>query len=149
MVRSVIFYVTKDFNASTFMEEWRLSGSVIMLHTLQTAFGDKWGSIQQKIIKVKQSLYRPWGFQEVEAPRFQDNRHMKVAGLSALRTGCLYLVLISVRGWVEPRAIVQPEGLCQWKIPVTSLGIEPMTFQLVAQCLNQLRHCVAQNHDVW
>ena len=28
----------------------------------------------------------PWGFQEVEAPIFQDNRHMKVVRLSALRT---------------------------------------------------------------
>jgi hypothetical protein len=32
----------------------------------------------------------PQGFQEVEAPRFQDNRHMKVVRLSALRTGRLY-----------------------------------------------------------
>ena len=43
--------------------------------------------------KVKQScigLDRPWGFQEVEAPRLQDDRHMKVARLSALRTGRLY-----------------------------------------------------------
>ena len=42
----------------------------------------------------KQSQYRPgrsWGFQEVEAPRFQDNRHMKVVRLSAVRTGRLYL----------------------------------------------------------
>jgi hypothetical protein len=29
-------------------------------------------------------------FQEVEAPRFEDNRHMKVASLSALRSGHLY-----------------------------------------------------------
>ena len=29
-------------------------------------------------------------FQEFEAPRFQDNRHMKVVRLSALRTGRLY-----------------------------------------------------------
>ena len=35
-------------------------------------------------------LERPWGFQEVEAPGFQDNWHMKVARLSALHTGCLY-----------------------------------------------------------
>jgi hypothetical protein len=35
-------------------------------------------------------LDRPWGFQEVEAPRFQDNRHIKVVRLSALRTGRLY-----------------------------------------------------------
>jgi len=35
-------------------------------------------------------LDRPRGFQEVEAPRFQDNRHMEVARLSALRTVRLY-----------------------------------------------------------
>jgi hypothetical protein len=37
-------------------------------------------------VKVKLSLYRPretLGFQEVEAPRFQDNRHMRVARFAA------------------------------------------------------------------
>jgi hypothetical protein len=35
-------------------------------------------------------LDRPWGFQGVEAPRFQDNRHTNMVRLSAVRTGRLY-----------------------------------------------------------
>jgi hypothetical protein len=47
-------------------------------------------------IKVKgksiplQAWTDPIGFQEFEAPRFQDSRHMKAVSLSALHTGLLY-----------------------------------------------------------
>jgi hypothetical protein len=58
--------------------------------------------------------------------------------LSALRAGRYlpppppgrFLVLISVRGRVDPRATVRLEGSVQIKNPVTSSGIEPATLPL-------------------
>jgi hypothetical protein len=57
--------------------------------------------------------------------------------LPALHASCpltpgRFLVLISVRGGINPRDIVQLKGLGQLKNPMTSLGIEPATFWLVA-----------------
>jgi hypothetical protein len=36
--------------------------------------------------------------------------------------------------------MVQLEGLSQLKNPMSSSGIEPMTFQFTAQCLNRLHY---------
>jgi hypothetical protein len=65
---------------------------------------------------------------------------MKVARLSALRTGRLYpqemfLVLIFTRGRVDRRAVLRSEGMLL-KDPVTPPGIDPGTVRLAAQRLN-------------
>jgi hypothetical protein len=52
------------------------------------------------------------------------------------------------RFWVNPRALVRPEGLYQRKIPLTPLGIETATSRLIAQCLNQMRHGVPRSFSM-
>jgi hypothetical protein len=71
-------------------------------------------------------LERPWGFQQFEAPRFQDSRHMKVIRLSAVRTGYLYPL-----GNIPARALLKRVGIRaetrfglseKWMSPFKSAG---------------------------
>jgi hypothetical protein len=73
----------------------------------------------------------------LEAPTFVGSRLTHGAEVSLTAPAALYpsgrfLVLISIRGWVDPRAKVRLKGFGQLKRPVTSSGLEPATFRLVA-----------------
>jgi hypothetical protein len=89
------------------------------------------------------------GLSEVEAPKFsrQSAHRWRYSCQPYERpTGPLppwiFLILTSVRDWVDPRAIVRLVGLGQLKNPITSPGIEPEAFRIAAQRLNQPRYRV-------
>ena len=67
----------------------------------------------------------------------------------------IFLILISVRCWVNPRAIVRPKVYVNEKIVIMQSGNEPATIMLVAQRVKQLRHrvlaqlCLLQKRIYW
>jgi hypothetical protein len=93
-----------------------------------------------KIKTTKQSHYRPG-----QAHRFPRGWGSQISRQLGHEGGKVVShtqrpVFIPDRGRLNPRVIVRPEGLCQWKIPLTPSGIEQATFRLVVQCPKEMRH---------
>ena len=139
MCRKILRGDTKVFGVKNFP-----SATSYTINQTQTVLG-----LNPGLRNEKQSHYRPrqalrvpgsWGSQISRQSGHEVGKVVNPTHRPPLPPKEIFLVFVSVRGWVNLRAIVRPEGLCQWKIPMTSSGIEPAIFRLVAQYLNQLRH---------
>ena len=78
---------------------------------------------RQFYIEIKQSCYTPgqalsftggWGSQISRQSKHEGGKFVSHTNRTPLPQE-IFLVLISARGWVKPRARMRPEGLCQWK----------------------------------
>jgi hypothetical protein len=89
---------------------------------------------QKHFLRVKAGGAWGWRPLHLHVPNVMNSGSLNLLEPSGAHQACYgtaFHLLISVRGWVDPRVILQAECLCQRKIPVTSLGIEGATFRLV------------------
>jgi hypothetical protein len=129
LIFSIIFYTQfMPFSNWNTDVKWRGLGK----YHIQLAMGkNRWWKLYSNTFKclplspvdchkkVKQSLYmpsRPWGFQEVKTQILRQLAHeggraVSPIHLLPLSPQEIYLVLISLAGWVDPKVIVRPEGL--------------------------------------
>jgi len=115
-----------------FKSVWRVSLFYILLKVSSSAtcFHERYSVGLNEGKKVKQSLYRPgqalrvpqiWGAHISRQPAYEGGKVVSPTHRPPLPPR-KYSLLISVRGWVDPRAIVQPEGLCQWNNSNDTIG---------------------------
>ena len=116
----------QKMNRTTYLKFYKnLSGEVVLFRTHKQTGRQKGHEANSRIShsqltagstqKVKISLYRIGleGCRGLILPEFLDNGNIKVARLSALAAFTPQgrsLILISVRGYVDPRAIMRPKG---------------------------------------
>ena len=103
-----------------------------------TPFQIRYGKGKGKAIPLRseQALRVPgiWGLKSSRQSAHECGKYVSLTHRPPLPPQEIFLVLISVRGWFDPRTTVRPAGICQWKIPATWKGIELATSRHVAQC---------------
>jgi hypothetical protein len=104
---------------------------------------------EQFAMKVQQSHSRTGEVLRVPgAWDFQISTQLGYEGLKVVSPTHRPPLIPRLYSWysflLEAKSILGPEGLSQWKLPMTPSGIEPATFRLVVQCLKRLRHCMPQ-----
>jgi hypothetical protein len=104
-------------------------------------------SLQYEKVISLQAWTGHYGSRRLRLPKYLYPCHKNRKRLSSLRTGRLYpqeisMLLISVSDGFDPRAMVGPDGLLQWKIPLIPSRIASVTFGLLTQFLDQLRQGV-------
>jgi hypothetical protein len=127
---------------------WRTAGLVFespradQLYILRCTQLSKGAVLEWKFKAIPVQVWTgPDGCSKLRLQELLDIRHMKVASLSALRTGRIYswedwllLVSISVRRWVDPWAKVR----CAINIPKSLDGTHGLRLPLIAM----IRHCL-------
>ena len=93
------------------------------------------------------ALEKPWGFQEVEAPKISR----QLAHEASMVVSCMHRLPLHGRKYSWYSFLLEagrPWGqsvarrVMSIKIPKTPLKMEPVTYWLAAHCLNQLHHHV-------
>jgi hypothetical protein len=99
-------------------------------------------------VKVNESHYRPgqalrvpgsWGSQILRQSAHKSDKIVSSTHRPPYPTGSIPGTHFCYRLSRPQGHIVRPDGLCEWKIPVTPSGIEPATFRLLK--LLSTKHC--------
>ena len=122
---------------------WWTDPDELRYNTLKSVPNNSSEDVKQSHYRSGQALRVPgvWGSHISRQSAHEDGKVVSSTHRPPLPTQEIFLVLISVRGW--RLSWLQGHSAAGRIMSVTTSGIEPATFQLAEQCLNQLRHRVA------